>query len=170
MRATKEDRVLLTVSLLQEAAYDWWLTQPASQHEPLAITWVEFLRIFSNHFIPESYKDAMQNEFLMIKQQWGSEGREIVAEYMARFDRLQQYGEPQFQDPEIQMNHYLRNLRPHILHVLSAQVWGNREDVYQAALRIERMDHTIYEERTTKGMRQDNLVNITLFLLQENGY
>ncbi|CAN1777560.1 hypothetical protein LINPERHAP1_LOCUS14103 [Linum perenne] len=38
MRGTNEDMVLLTVSLLQEAAYDWWLTQPASQHEPPTIT------------------------------------------------------------------------------------------------------------------------------------
>ncbi|CAN1140976.1 hypothetical protein LINPERPRIM_LOCUS25176 [Linum perenne] len=91
MRATDEDRVLLTVSLLQEAAYDWWLTQPASQHEPPAITWAEFVRIFRNHFIPESYRDAKQKEFLMIKQQWESEGRETVVEYTTRFDRLLQY-------------------------------------------------------------------------------
>ncbi|CAN1153412.1 hypothetical protein LINPERHAP2_LOCUS19388 [Linum perenne] len=84
----------------------------------------------------------------MIKQQWGSEGRETVAEYTTRFDSLLRYGGPQFQDPETQMNHYLQNLRHHILHVLSAQVWENREDVYQAALRIERTDQTIYEERT----------------------
>ncbi|CAN1317323.1 hypothetical protein LINPERPRIM_LOCUS30402 [Linum perenne] len=37
MRGTNEDMVLLTVSLLQEAAYDWWLTQPASQYEPPTI-------------------------------------------------------------------------------------------------------------------------------------
>ncbi|CAN1777094.1 Transposon Ty3-G Gag-Pol polyprotein [Linum perenne] len=147
MRATNEDRVLLTVSLLQEAAYDWWLTQPASQHEPPAITWAEFVEDFRTHFIPESFRDAKQKEFLMIKQKWGSDGHETVAEYTARFDRLLTYGGPQFQDPIIQRNHYLRNLRPHILHMLSSQVWENREAIYQAALRIERTDQTIYEER-----------------------
>ncbi|CAN1154462.1 Transposon Ty3-I Gag-Pol polyprotein [Linum perenne] len=147
MRATNEDRVLLTVSLLQEAAYDWWLTQPASQYEPPAITWAEFVENFRRHFIPDSHRDAKQREFLMIKQKWGSDGRETVAEYTARFDRLLQYGGPQFQDPVIQRNHYLRNMRPQILHMLNAQVWGNREDIYQAALRVEGTDRTIYEER-----------------------
>ncbi|CAN1301328.1 hypothetical protein LINPERPRIM_LOCUS24911 [Linum perenne] len=101
MRATDEDRVLLTVSLLQEAAYDWWLTQPASQHEPPTITWANFVEDFKSNFIPESFRDAKQKEFLMIKQTWGSEGRETVAEYTARFDRLIPHGGPQFQDPVI---------------------------------------------------------------------
>ncbi|CAN1140544.1 hypothetical protein LINPERPRIM_LOCUS24909 [Linum perenne] len=146
MRATDEDRVLLTVSLLQEAAYDWWLTQPASQHEPPTITWADFVQDFKSNFIPESFRDAKQKEFLMIKQTWGSEGRETVAEYTAHFDRLLPYGGPQFQDPVIQRNHYLRNLWPHILHMLSAQVWENRESIYQAALRIERTDQEIHDE------------------------
>ncbi|CAN1840628.1 hypothetical protein LINPERHAP1_LOCUS36161 [Linum perenne] len=65
------------------------------------------------HFIPESFRDAKQKEFLMIKQKWGSGSRETVAEYTARFDRLLTYGGQQFQDLIIQRNHYLRNLRPH---------------------------------------------------------
>ncbi|CAN1136426.1 hypothetical protein LINPERHAP1_LOCUS12897 [Linum perenne] len=101
MRATDEDRVLLTVSLLQEAAYDWWLTQPASQYESPTITWAEFVEYFRRHFIPDSYHDAKQREFLMIKQKWGSDGRETVAEYTARFDRMLQYGGMQFHDPVI---------------------------------------------------------------------
>ncbi|CAN1782449.1 Transposon Ty3-I Gag-Pol polyprotein [Linum perenne] len=83
----------------------------------------------------------------MIKQKWGGGSRETVAEYTAHFDRLLTYGGPQFQDPIIQRNHYLRNLRPQIMHMLSSQVWENREAIYQAALRIERTDQTIYEER-----------------------
>ncbi|CAN1337316.1 hypothetical protein LINPERPRIM_LOCUS37553, partial [Linum perenne] len=58
MRGIDEDRVMLTVSLLQEATYDWWLTQPASQHEPPTITSAEFVRIFRNHSILESYRYA----------------------------------------------------------------------------------------------------------------
>ncbi|CAN1140547.1 hypothetical protein LINPERHAP1_LOCUS16085 [Linum perenne] len=101
---------------------------------------------FKSNFIPESFPDAKQKEFLMIKQTWGSEGRETVAEYTTLFDRLLPYGGPQFQDPVIQRNHYLRYLRHHILHMLSGQVWENRESIYQAALRIERTDQEIHEE------------------------
>ncbi|CAN1121204.1 hypothetical protein LINPERPRIM_LOCUS2041 [Linum perenne] len=44
MRAADEDKVLLTLNLLQSTAYHWWLTQPASQQDPPEITWEEFLR------------------------------------------------------------------------------------------------------------------------------
>ncbi|CAN1187112.1 hypothetical protein LINPERHAP2_LOCUS38537 [Linum perenne] len=46
MRAADEDKVLLTLNLLQGTAYHWWLTQPASQQDPPEITWEEFLRAF----------------------------------------------------------------------------------------------------------------------------
>ncbi|CAN1337885.1 hypothetical protein LINPERPRIM_LOCUS37803 [Linum perenne] len=75
-----------------------------------------------NHFILESFRDAKQKEFLMIKQKWGSDGRETVVEYTTHFDRLLTYGGPQFQDPIIQRNHYIQNLRPHILHMLRPHI------------------------------------------------
>ncbi|CAN1293051.1 hypothetical protein LINPERPRIM_LOCUS21859, partial [Linum perenne] len=50
MRAADEDKVLLTLNLLQGTAYHWWLTQPASQQDPPEITWEEFLQAFRERF------------------------------------------------------------------------------------------------------------------------
>ncbi|CAN0859012.1 hypothetical protein LINGRAHAP2_LOCUS7543, partial [Linum grandiflorum] len=102
MRASDEDKVLLTLSLLQGAAHHWWLTQAAGQQDPPEITWAEFLVAFKNHFVPAEYKRDKQREFILIKQKWGSEERESVAEYTARFNMLLQYGGTQYQDPEAQ--------------------------------------------------------------------
>ncbi|CAN1848321.1 hypothetical protein LINPERHAP1_LOCUS38880 [Linum perenne] len=94
MRAVDEDKVLLTLNLLQGIAYHWWLTQPASQQDPLEITWEEFLRAFRERFLPPSYHEDKMKDFLTIKQEWGSEDRESVADYTARFEQLLPYGGP----------------------------------------------------------------------------
>ncbi|CAN0897619.1 hypothetical protein LINGRAHAP2_LOCUS19240, partial [Linum grandiflorum] len=154
MRASDEDRVLLTLSLLQGAAHHWWLTQAASQQDPPEITWAEFLVAFRNHFIPTEYLKDKQREFLLIKQKWGDEGRETVAEYTARFNMLLQYGGPQFQDPVTQMEHYLHNLRSQIYLSLSSQTWRSREDVYSAALRVERAELALREEKRAKANKE----------------
>ncbi|CAL1353211.1 unnamed protein product [Linum trigynum] len=146
MRADDEDRVLLTVSLLQDAAYNWWTTQPASREDPPAITWPEFVQLFKDHFIPEAYRIGKQREFLLIRQKWGNEGRESVTEYTARFDKLLTYGGPQFQDVAAQCIHYLESLKPAFRRQLSILNWNNREEIYQAALRLERADTALYEE------------------------
>ncbi|CAL1409480.1 unnamed protein product [Linum trigynum] len=147
MRADDEDRVLLTVSLLQDSAYDWWSNQPVSQEDPPACTWEEFVLMFRDHYIPEVYRNAKRREFLLIKQKSGPDGRESVAEYTTRFERLLDYGGLSFRDEKIQRNHYLENLRPDLRRGLSTQNWTSREDIYQAALRLERVDQHIHEDR-----------------------
>ncbi|CAN1142094.1 hypothetical protein LINPERPRIM_LOCUS25829 [Linum perenne] len=44
-------------------------------------------------------------DFLTIKQEWGSEDRESVADYTARFEQLLPYGGPLYQDPVAQGDH-----------------------------------------------------------------
>ncbi|CAN1178358.1 hypothetical protein LINPERHAP2_LOCUS33627 [Linum perenne] len=102
MRVADEDKVLLTLNLLQGTAYHWWLTQPASQQDPPEITWEEFLRAFRERFLPPSYHEDKMQDFLTIKQEWGSEDRESVADYTARFEQLLPYGGLLYQDPVAQ--------------------------------------------------------------------
>ncbi|CAN1177569.1 hypothetical protein LINPERHAP1_LOCUS29940 [Linum perenne] len=97
MRAADEDKVLLTLNLLQCTAFHWWLMQPANQQDPPEITWEEFLRAFRESFLPPSYHEDKMQEFLTIKQKWGSEDRESVVDYTARFEQLLPYGGPLYQ-------------------------------------------------------------------------
>ncbi|CAL1401578.1 unnamed protein product [Linum trigynum] len=146
MNANDVDRVLLTVSLLQDLAYNWWCTQPASSEDPPAITWPELVRVFRDHYVPEAYRLSKKREFLLIKQGWVDEGEEGVAEYTCRFEKLMPYGGPELQDAASHRAHYLESLKPALKKLLSMLAWNSREEIYQAALRIERADTAVHEE------------------------
>ncbi|CAN1245693.1 hypothetical protein LINGRAPRIM_LOCUS3015 [Linum grandiflorum] len=45
------------------------------------------------------------------------------------------------------MDHYLHGMRIQIYHLLSPQTWTSREDVYNAALRVERAERALQEEK-----------------------
>ncbi|CAN1126758.1 hypothetical protein LINPERHAP2_LOCUS3617 [Linum perenne] len=147
MRATDEDKVLLTLNLLQGTAYHWWLTQPASQQDPPEITWEEFLRAFRERFLPPSYHEDKMQDFLTIKQEWGSEDRELVADYTARFEQLLPYGGLLYQEPIAQRDHYLNGLRPQLYKSLCTIAWKDRWEAYHAAMNLERADQRILEQK-----------------------
>ncbi|CAN1749436.1 hypothetical protein LINPERHAP1_LOCUS3707 [Linum perenne] len=108
MRDADEDKVLLTLNLLQGTAYHWWLTQPASQQDPPEITWEEFPRAFRERFLTPSYHEDKIQDFLTIKQEWGSEYRESVADYTAWFEQLLPYGGLLYQDPVAQRAQWIK--------------------------------------------------------------
>ncbi|CAN1188620.1 hypothetical protein LINPERHAP2_LOCUS39436 [Linum perenne] len=147
MRAADEDKVLLTLNLLQGTAYHWWLTQPASQQDPPEITWEEFLRAFRERFLPPSYHEDKMQDFLTIKQEWGSEDRESVADYTAQFEQLLPYGGPLYQDPVAQRDHYLNGLRPQLYKSLCTIAWNDRWEAYHVAMNLERADQRILEQK-----------------------
>ncbi|CAN1850425.1 hypothetical protein LINPERHAP1_LOCUS39873 [Linum perenne] len=143
MRAADEDKVLLTLNLLQGTAYHWWLTQPASQQDPPEITWKEFLRAFRERFLPPSYHEDKMQDFLTIKQEWGSEDRESVADYTAQFEQLLLYEGPLYQDPVTQRDHYLNGFRPQLYKSLCTIAWKDRWE----AMNLERADQRILEQK-----------------------
>ncbi|CAL1406914.1 unnamed protein product [Linum trigynum] len=146
MRADDEDMVLLTVSLLQDSAYNWWCTQPASQEDPPAMTWLELVRVFRDYYVQDAYRLGKKRKFLPVKQGWGNEGEKGVAEYTSRFEKLLPYGGPQFQDAASQRAHYLESPKPSLKKQLSMLAWNSREEIYHTALRIDRADTAAHEE------------------------
>ncbi|CAL1388417.1 unnamed protein product [Linum trigynum] len=156
MREDDEDRALLTISLLQDATYNWWTTQPASRVDPPAITWPELVRIFRDHFVPEAYRLGKQRELILIKQRWRNEGKDGIAEYTSRFEKLLPYGGRQFQGEAAQRAHYLESLKPTLKKQLSMLIWNNRVEIYKAALRIERAETTLHEEGMLKDSSKRN--------------
>ena len=70
MRCTPEEKFDYAVSLLQGNAYAWWETVPGNDVQPPVLTWDDFLREFSNNYMPEVYRDDKRREFLnLIKGQ-----------------------------------------------------------------------------------------------------
>ena len=86
MRCTPEEKFDYAVSLLQGNAYAWWETVPGNDVQPPVLTWDDFLREFSNNYMPEVYRDDKRREFLNLKQ-----GTMTVAEYEVKFNQLSHY-------------------------------------------------------------------------------
>ncbi|CAN1787445.1 hypothetical protein LINPERHAP1_LOCUS17654 [Linum perenne] len=86
-------------------------------------------------------------DFLTIKQEWGSKDRESVADYTARFEQLLPYGGPIYQDPVAQRDHYLNGLRPQLYKSLCTVALKDRWEAYHAAMNLERADQRILEKK-----------------------
>ena len=63
-----EEKLDYVVSLLQEDAYDWWVTVPNSQVRPWIITYDDFLRAFRTKYMPVAYQNAKVQEFANLTQ------------------------------------------------------------------------------------------------------
>ncbi|XP_042033555.1 uncharacterized protein LOC121780096 [Salvia splendens] len=74
------------LSLLQGDAYYWWETVPRAMIHPPVLSWDDFLREFSDKYMPPVYRDEKQREFLSLKQ-----GSISVADYEVKFTQLSRY-------------------------------------------------------------------------------
>ena len=64
---TSEKKVSYAVSLFEQDALDWWETVPGSKNVPWTLTWVKFLRYFTEKYTPAVYRDRKKIEFLELK-------------------------------------------------------------------------------------------------------
>ncbi|GAU29936.1 hypothetical protein TSUD_360510 [Trifolium subterraneum] len=87
MACTELEKVTFATRFLRGAACNWWegvrAYMTASQME---MTWANFIRLFIDHYIPESYRMSMELELIELKQ-----GGKSVAEYTAKFNELVRY-------------------------------------------------------------------------------
>ncbi|XP_049358816.1 uncharacterized protein LOC125823482 [Solanum verrucosum] len=74
------------ISLLQNDAYDWWVSVPNAKVKPHVLTWDDFLRELCMKYVPPVYCDAKRNEFLNLRQRGMS-----IAEHQQKFLRLSRY-------------------------------------------------------------------------------
>lgn len=85
MASTKEEKLGRTMSLLIGKGYSWcnivkqWIAANR-------LTWNFFLKTFKKRFMGEQYIEARKREFINLVQ-----GEMFIAEYEAKFVRLNQY-------------------------------------------------------------------------------
>ena len=82
---TFEQKLKGVVSLLQDEAYQCWLTVKEGT-QPDRLTWEFFKTAFQGKYVGTSYVDAWRREILNLFQ-----GDKSVAEYKAEFLRLSHY-------------------------------------------------------------------------------
>ncbi|XP_070045517.1 uncharacterized protein [Nicotiana tomentosiformis] len=74
------------ISLLQNDAYDWWVSVLNAKAKPPVLTWDDFVKEFRAKYVPPVYCDAKKKEFLNLRQ-----GSMSIAEYQQNFLRLSRY-------------------------------------------------------------------------------
>ncbi|KAK5775381.1 hypothetical protein PVK06_043265 [Gossypium arboreum] len=82
---TFEQKLKGVVSLLQDEAYQWWLTVKEGT-QPDRLTWEFFKVAFQGKYVGASYVDTWRRKFLNLTQEDKS-----MAEYEAEFLRLSHY-------------------------------------------------------------------------------
>ncbi|KAA3479902.1 Hexaprenyldihydroxybenzoate methyltransferase, mitochondrial-like protein [Gossypium australe] len=85
MSLTPEECIKCVVSLLRDAAYQWWKTL-ISVVPRERVTWDFFQSEFRKKYISKRFVDQKRREFLELKQ-----GRMTVSKYEQEFMRLSQY-------------------------------------------------------------------------------
>ena len=85
MHCTSEEKLECATSLLQDEAYQWWVSMTRTS-PPERVTWRFFLDEFKNHYVGRIYLNNMRREFHCLKQSQLS-----VTEYLREFTRLSKY-------------------------------------------------------------------------------
>ena len=82
MHCTAEEKLECVTSLLQDEAYQWWVSVTRIA-PPERVTWEFFLDEFKKHYVGRIYLSNMRQEFHNLKQRQMS-----VTKYQREFTRL----------------------------------------------------------------------------------
>ena len=82
MHCTSEEKLECETSLLQDEAYQWWVSVTRTA-PPERVTWRFFLDESKKHYVGRIYLNNMRQEFHNLKQRQLS-----VTEYLRDFTRL----------------------------------------------------------------------------------
>ena len=85
MHCTTEEKLECATSLLQDEAYQWWVSVTRTA-PPERVTWRFFLDEFKKHYVGRIYLNNMRREFHNLKQRQSS-----VTKYLREFTRLSKY-------------------------------------------------------------------------------
>ncbi|GAU29982.1 hypothetical protein TSUD_360970 [Trifolium subterraneum] len=145
MECTELEKVTFATRFLRGAACNWWegvrAYMTASQME---MTWVNFRRLFIDHYIPESYRMSMERELIELKQ-----GGRSVAEYTTKFNELVQYVADGDDAPTEawKIKKYRFGLRADIAHDVSMQQLASLGELIQKSYHAESSLEAVRKER-----------------------
>ena len=106
MHCTAEEKLECATSLLQDEAYQWWVSRTAPSER---VTWKFFLNEFKKHYVGHIYLSNMRREFHNLKQRQMS-----VIEYQREFTRLSKYAPEILVSEEEKCHRFEDGLNDHI--------------------------------------------------------
>ena len=145
MHCTTEEKLECATSLLQDEAYQWWvsLTRTAP---PERVTWRFFLDEFKKPYVGRIYLKNMRQEFHNLKQRQLS-----VTEYVREFTRLSKYAPEMLVSEEEKCRKFEDDLRDHIRAHVTGFCHDDFSKITTCALNVERVKK---EESERKYRRQ----------------
>ena len=145
MHYTAEEKLECATSLLQDEAYQWWVsvtrTAPSER-----ITWKFFLDEFKKHYVGRIYLSNMRREFHNPKQRQMS-----VTECQREFMRLSKYAPEILVSEEEKCRRFEDGLNDHIRAHITSFFHEDFSKIVTCALNVERVKK---EDRERKEKRQ----------------
>ena len=133
MHCTTEEKLECATSLLQDEAYQWWVSVTRIA-PPERVTWKFFLDEFKKHYVGRIYLSNMRREFHNLKQRQMS-----VNEYQREFTRLSKYAPEILVSEEEKGRRFEDSLNDHIrAHVIGC-CHEDFSKIVTCALNVERV-------------------------------
>ncbi|KAL5752232.1 hypothetical protein ACOSQ2_022739 [Xanthoceras sorbifolium] len=133
MHCTPEESLECAVSLLQEDAYQWWVSVSRNV-QPKNKTWEFFVNEFRRKYVGRIYINNMKREFLNLKQRHMS-----VTEYEREFTRLSKYASEILATEEDKCRRFEDGLNDYIRVHITAFEYDDYSRLISAALNVERV-------------------------------
>ena len=145
MHCTTEEKLEFATSLLQDEAYQWWVSM--TRTAPLeSIIWKFFLDEFKKHYVGRIYLANLRREFHNLRQR-----QMIVIEYQREFTRLSKYAPEILVSEEEKCRRFEHGLNDHIRAHVTTFCYEDFSKIVTCALNVERVKK---EERERKDKRQ----------------
>ena len=145
MHCTAEEKLECATSLLQDEAYQWWVS--VTRTAPLeTVSWRFFLDEFKKHYVSRIYLNNMRREFHNLKQRQSS-----VTEYLREFTRLSKYALEMLVSEEEKCRKFEDDPSDHIRAHVIGFCHDDFSKIMTCALNVERVKK---EENERKDRRQ----------------
>ena len=144
MHCTEEEKLECATSLLQDEAYQWWVSVTRTA-PPERVTWKFFLDEFKKHYVGRIYLSSIRREFPNLKQRQMS-----VIEYQREFTRLSKYAPQILVSEEEKCRRFEVGLNDHIQAHVTGFFHEDFSKIVTCALNVERVKK---EENERKDKR-----------------
>ena len=141
MHCTPKEILECVTSLLQDEAYQWWLSVTRTA-PPEGITWEFFLIQFRNQYVGRIYLSNMRREFHNLKQRQMS-----VTEYQREFTRLSKYALEMLVTEEEKCHKFKDGLNDYIRAHVIGFFHDDFSKILTCALNVERVKKEEYERK-----------------------
>ncbi|VFQ79299.1 unnamed protein product [Cuscuta campestris] len=148
LKVPVEDWGQHAISLLQDAAYDWW--KRVGANIPVPVSWTTFEPLFKAEYVPDHYVEAKYEEFSNFTQ-----GKLTLPEYRQQFDGLAEFGKDLVNTMEKRCKKFIKGMRPDPSSTLIIAPRADINDVYKKALELneELIRKAAYEQALLEESR-----------------